>query len=182
MNLNDLNWRDFHTIALDFDGIFTDNKVFVNEQGLETVKCDRGDGLGFDLLRKFVLHEKWDLEYFVISKERNPVVLKRCEKLKIICYHGVDNKKSFLENYLNERFGETILSRKGLIYLGNDLNDLSSILLSGLSVSPIDAHNIVKERVDIVLEEKGGHGFLRSFIEKFLNIDHKHLTQYKYFD
>ena len=74
MNLNDLNWRDFHTIALDFDEAFPIIKL-VNEQGLETVNVMGWCGLGFDLLRKFVLHEN-DLEYFVISKERNPVVLK----------------------------------------------------------------------------------------------------------
>lgn len=182
MSLGNYNWQDFHSIAFDFDGIFTDNKVFVDEFGNESVRCDRGDGLAFDILRKFILLRNWDLKYFVISKEKNPVVIRRCEKLKIPCYGGVDNKKVFLKNYLKERFGDDLNAKKGLIYLGNDLNDLSSITFSGLSVAPCDAHNLVKEKVNFVLEEKGGNGFIRSFIEKFLNLDYKLLTEYNFFD
>ncbi len=182
MSLGNNNWKEFHSIAFDFDGIFTDNKVIVDEFGNESVKCDRADGLGFDLLEKFIALKKWDLQYFVISKEKNPVVIRRCEKLKITCHGGIDNKKAFLKNYLKERFGENTNSNKGLIYLGNDLNDLSSICFSGLSVAPIDSHYLVKEKVDFVLEEKGGDGFIRSFIEKFLNVNYNMLTEFRFFD
>ena len=43
------DWRDLHTIVFDFDGVFTDNKVWVDQNGVESVRCDRGDGLGFDI-------------------------------------------------------------------------------------------------------------------------------------
>jgi 3-deoxy-D-manno-octulosonate 8-phosphate phosphatase KdsC-like HAD superfamily phosphatase len=42
--------KNIHTIVFDFDGVFTNNKVWVDEDGKETVRCDRSDGLGFDLL------------------------------------------------------------------------------------------------------------------------------------
>ena len=49
----ELKWKDFHTLIFDFDGVFTNNKVYVDEIGKEFVKCDRSDGLAFDILRKF---------------------------------------------------------------------------------------------------------------------------------
>ena len=90
----------FHTIIFDFDGIFTNNKVFVSEHGIESVMCDRSDGLGLDLLRIFKEKYEWDLDLFVISTEKNVVVKKRTEKLKIACFYGIGNKLSFLKNYL----------------------------------------------------------------------------------
>ena len=50
---NTISWRNIHTIVFDFDGVFTDNKVYTNQDGKESVCCDRGDGLGFDILRNF---------------------------------------------------------------------------------------------------------------------------------
>ena len=182
INLKSLNWQDFHTFAFDFDGVFTNNKVIVDEFGNESVVCDRSDGLALDMLKKFITLNKWDLKYFVISKETNKVVLKRCEKLGINCFFGVDNKKKFLKDYLNKRFGEYESSREGLIYLGNDLNDLSSMLFAGLSVAPNDAHTIIKGIANYVIDKKGGDSFVRNFIEEFLKIDKENLTSYNFFD
>ena len=44
-----LSWKNIHTIIFDFDGVFTDNKVYISENGKESVRCDRGDGLAFDM-------------------------------------------------------------------------------------------------------------------------------------
>ena len=52
----ELKWKDFHTLIFDFDGVFTNNKVYVDEIGKEFVKCDRSDGLAFDILRKFLIN------------------------------------------------------------------------------------------------------------------------------
>ena len=76
-------WNEFHTIVFDFDGVFTDNKVYLNEQGEESIRCDRSDGLGINLLNRFKIKNSWDLEYFILSKEKNIVVNKRAEKLQI---------------------------------------------------------------------------------------------------
>ena len=38
------NWQKFHTMILDFDGVFTNNKVFVDQEGKESIRCDRSDG------------------------------------------------------------------------------------------------------------------------------------------
>lgn len=46
--------RNFHIIVLDFDGVFTDNKVFVNSYAFEYVRCDRSDSIGLNILKKFI--------------------------------------------------------------------------------------------------------------------------------
>ena len=44
------NINEIELLIFDFDGVFTDNKVLLNEQGLETVVCDRSDGLSIERL------------------------------------------------------------------------------------------------------------------------------------
>ena len=56
------DWQSIHTIVFDFDGVFTDNKVWVDQDGKESVRCDRGDGLAFEVLRRFVSQRNWKLE------------------------------------------------------------------------------------------------------------------------
>ena len=75
--------RDVRLLALDFDGVMSDNRVIVLEDGREAVACSRGDGMGMDLLRAA------GLPAVVISKEGNPVVTARCRKLKLPCVQGV---------------------------------------------------------------------------------------------
>ncbi len=170
-------WSKFHTIVFDFDGVFTNNKVYFNEKGEESIRCDRADGLGLNILKKFKIKHSWDLEYFILSKEQNIVVNKRAEKLQIESFRGINNKKNFIENYLLSRFGNIEYAKNGVVYLGNDLNDLSAIQLCGFSMAPIDAHEIIKKNVNIILSKKGGDGFVREAIEKLIQIENMSLDQ-----
>ena len=80
-----LNVKDIDLIAFDFDGVLTDNKVLVDENGTESVFANRGDGLAISLLKDL------GISIVVISTE-NEVVQKRCKKMKVDCYNGVENK------------------------------------------------------------------------------------------
>jgi len=162
-----IDWKSIHTIVFDFDGVFTDNKVWVDQDGKESVRCDRGDGLAFDMLRRFVIQRNWNLEYFILSKEKNPVVSSRANKLQVSCTQGVSNKVDYLKNYL----AENQKIPQGLVYLGNDLNDLAAMRFSGFSVAPSDAHPLIQREAKLVLQQKGGEGFVRAFIEKLLGIE-----------
>ena len=170
-------WFDFHTLVFDFDGIFTNNKVYLNQRGEESIRCDRGDGLGLDMLRAFISKYDWNLDMFILSKELNPVVSSRAKKLKIKCNQGISNKLKFINEYLLSRFGDVDYSSSGLIYLGNDLNDLESIIFSGFSACPIDSHSLVKDQVNLVIDKKGGEGFVREFIEKLISLDTKTVNE-----
>lgn len=154
-----------HTVAFDFDGVFTDNKVWVDQDGRESVRCDRGDGLAFDLVRAFQKLGKINAEFFILSKETNPVVLSRAAKLRLVCHHGVGDKLRFMGEYLTTRFPSDPDPFAGLIYLGNDLNDLPLMRRAGYAVAPSDAHPWVQEVAHLVLEQRGGEGFVRAFIE-----------------
>ena len=163
---------ELHTIVFDFDGVFTDNKVWVDQEGRETVCCDRGDGLALDMVRTFQRTGRLDAELFILSKEPNPVVVTRANKLKLACHHGVNDKLAFVRDHVARRFPEDPEPMSGLVYLGNDLTDLPVMRAAGFSVAPADGHPLVKAVADLVLEERGGQGFVRAFIERLLGIAH----------
>ena len=162
---------DVHTVAFDFDGVFTDNAVWVDQDGRESVRCDRGDGLAFDLVRAVRRLRPMSTEFFILSKETNPVVLARARKLRIDCHNAVGCKLAFMTAYLTNRFPGHGDPFAGLVYLGNDLNDLPLMRRVGYAVAPADAHRLVLDVADLVMEQKGGHGFVRAFLERFLGID-----------
>lgn len=159
-----------HTVAFDFDGVFTDNKVWVDQDGRESVRCDRGDGLAFDLVRAFQKQGRLNAEFFILSKESNPVVLTRSKKLKLECHHGIRDKLAFMREYLTMRFPQDQSPFAGLVYLGNDLNDLPLMEYVGYVVAPADAHPRVLKSAHWVLKQKGGDGFVRAFVERMLGI------------
>ncbi|NVK18608.1 MAG: HAD hydrolase family protein [Methylocystaceae bacterium] len=160
-----------HTIAFDFDGIFTDNKVWVKEDGSESVRCDRGDGLAFDFVRYFQKQGKLTKDIMILSKETNAVVQQRAKKLKIICQNATDNKLDFMDNYLKNKKLSQADHWEGFIYIGNDLNDLPLMRKASYGVAPSDAHDKILEIADLVLHERGGEGFVRAFVEKLLRIN-----------
>jgi N-acylneuraminate cytidylyltransferase len=138
-------------LALDFDGVMTDNRVLVFEDGREAVLCSRGDGMGLDLLRAT------GIPILVISKEGNPVVTARCRKLKIPCEQGVADKLPVLERAARER--GVALSQ--VAFMGNDVNDLSCLRAVGLGIAPADAHPQVLRQADLITIAAGGVGAVR---------------------
>jgi len=165
------NWKQVHTIIYDFDGVFTDNSVYIDQDGLESVRCSRSDSLGIKFLNSFLHIKGSNIKQFILSTERNEVVKRRADKLKIQCFNGIENKINFIKKYLKTNYENEISKEKGIIYLGNDLNDLAAIKYCGYSIAPSDAHYKIKQSCDLVLENKGGEGFVRQFIEEFIGIE-----------
>ena len=160
------DWKSVHTIVFDFDGVFTNNKVWVDQNGVESVCCDRSDGLGLDFLRVFAEKNNWYLNYFILSKEKNSVVSTRAKKIQVKSVQAISDKADYLTTYLREKN----LSPCGLIYLGNDLNDLAAMEVSGYSVAPLDAHPLIMKQADLILQKNGGEGFVREFIELLIGL------------
>ena len=75
-------FRKIRLVAFDFDGVFTDNMVYVFENGSEAVRCFRSDGIGLQKLKQL------GIETAIISTESNPVVSARARKLKIRCFNS----------------------------------------------------------------------------------------------
>ena len=161
---------NIHTVAFDFDGVFTDNKIWVDQDGREMVRCDRADGLAFDMVRNFQRRGLINAEFFILSREPNPVVMARAGKLKLDCHHGVYDKLAFMRAHLAARFPGSPNPFEGLVQLGNDLNDVPLMRRAGYAVAPSDAHPRVLEIAHLVLTQKGGEGFVRAFVERMLGI------------
>jgi N-acylneuraminate cytidylyltransferase len=142
-------------LVLDFDGVFTDNRVIVFQDGREAVICDRGDGWGMAQLKKL------GILILVLSAEENPVVQVRCDKLGIACMHGVQDKLAALMEWLRE----DKLDATQVVYVGNDVNDLACMQAVGCGVAVSDAHPHVKAAARITLSMPGGQGALRELVE-----------------
>jgi YrbI family 3-deoxy-D-manno-octulosonate 8-phosphate phosphatase len=145
-------------VVFDFDGVMTDNGLWVDSDGLELVRCDRGDGWGLARLAEA------GVEACVLSTEENPVVAARCRKLNLPCAHGLTDKRSAL---LEEIRGRGI-SADGVIYVGNDVNDLPALREVGLAVAPADSHPDVLTEADWVLAAPGGRGAVREVCDAIL--------------
>jgi YrbI family 3-deoxy-D-manno-octulosonate 8-phosphate phosphatase len=162
------DFQDFHTIIFDFDGVFTDNFVYINDIGAETVRCSRADSYGISLLSQFVNHSGRKIDLFVLSTETNQVVIKRCRKMGIDCHIGERHKAQYLDEWYSKNRPELPDPYTGTIYFGNDLNDLPVMQKVGTSFAPADAHPRIKEVATHVLMANGGQGFVREGIELIL--------------
>ncbi len=160
-----LKLESIKTLVLDFDGVFTDNKVYINQKGEEMVMCDRGDGMGLELLRK-----KTNIDILVLSKETNPVVSARCRKLNIECYQSIENKIELLKKIINKK-GQNL---QETCYVGNDINDSECLKAVGIPTVVSDAHSSVIPLAKLVLRKKGGHGAIRELCDMIL--DNKNIT------
>lgn len=146
-------------VVFDFDGVLTDNRVLVFDNGREAVWCNRADGLGFDMLR----HAAFAV--LILSTERNAAVRCRARKLKVPCLQGVADKKKALEIFC--RKGRVELNE--VLYVGNDLNDMKAMQSVRWRASPADAHPRIRKLSNIRLKLKGGEGVARELAELLLN-------------
>lgn len=142
-------------VVFDFDGVFTDNRVSIDQQGRESAVASRGDGMGIGMLKKT------GLPLLVISKEPVPIVVHRCQKLGLECLHGVDDKLPLLRQWLNERN----LELANTIYMGNDVNDLECLSAAGCGVAPSDAHPEALAVANLILDMAGGQGAVRQLCD-----------------
>ncbi len=144
-------------VAFDFDGVFTDNMVYVMQDGSEAVRCFRGDGLG---LRKL---ESAGIATVVISTETNPVVTARSRKLKIRCIQSCHDKLHALERVA----AELGISLAQTAFVGNDINDLDCLKAVGLPIVVNDAHPDVIPYAKYRTRARGGNGAVRELCDLF---------------
>lgn len=150
--------KQIDLLIFDFDGVMTDDRVWVDQDGGESVAANRRDGLGIAMLRKA------GIPMLVLSTEPNPVVAARCRKLELTAIQGVGDKKAALRSLLEERK----LDPQHVVYLGNDINDLPCFPLVGCAVVVGDAHPDVIAQADLVLAHRGGHGAVRELCDKIM--------------
>ncbi len=157
---NKIDIHHLDLIVYDFDGVMTDNRVLVFDDGQEAVWCNRSDGLAVGLLRRC------GLKQLILSTETGAVVAARARKLGLEVLHGVDDKKAALTDYCRERR----IDLKKVFYIGNDLNDLAVMSAVGYPAAPQDAAARIKRIARIVVKKNGGDGVIRELIEHHLDL------------
>jgi len=133
----------------------TDNKVYVDQNGNETVKVSRADGLGVSEIKKM------GIEQIIISSEENLVVSARAKKLAIDCLQGIKDKKDTLIKFCDENKYDL----KNTIFVGNDINDIEVMKIVGHAICPQDSHKKIKNISDYILTNKGGQGVIRELYD-----------------
>ncbi len=141
--------------VFDFDGVFTDNRVWVNERGEEALTFSRSDGLG---LRRL---DEVGVRSLIESMEENSIVGARARKLRVDCLQGIADKLAVLR----ERTAEAGLSLEETAFIGNDINDADCLRAVGCPVVPADAWPEVKPLARWVLSRSGGSGCVREFCD-----------------
>lgn len=143
-------------IFFDFDGVFTDNHVYVTTDGVESVRCWRGDGIGLQKLKKL------QIPIYIISTEKNKVVASRAQKLGIPCYQDVNEKLEIVKKLLIQHE----VTEDRAMFVGNDENDLSALNYVGIPVIPKDAAApLLVNKKFIQCETAGGEGVVREICE-----------------
>ncbi len=145
-------------VVFDFDGVFTDNRVYVQQDGTESVSCFRGDSLGTNALKKA------GIRTMILSTETNPVVQARAGKMDLEVHSGCGDKGEFLAQFMRDQN----IDPSQAIFVGNDVNDLAAMKLVGFPVCPADAHPEVQIMVSLILTIKGGAGCVREICDLLL--------------
>ncbi len=145
-------------VVFDFDGVLTDNRVWVDAEGHEFVAAYRSDSLGIQALRKA------GIATLVLSTEKDGAVAARCRKMGVPALQGVEDKAARLTEYLKEHEWDA----REVLFVGNDVNDLPCFDLVGCAVAVADAQPEVLRQADIILTRRGGHGAVRELCDMLL--------------
>jgi YrbI family 3-deoxy-D-manno-octulosonate 8-phosphate phosphatase len=146
-------------IFLDVDGVMTDGRITLNDQGEETKSFNVKDGLGLKLLMAY------GIEVVIVSGRESMAVVHRAEELGITEVHqGVNDKKALCRGIIREKG----LKKEEICSIGDDLPDLPMLMNAGTRISVSDAAKEVKEVASFITKSKGGDGAVREACEWIL--------------
>ena len=145
-------------IVYDFDGVMTDNRVLIFQDGTEAVFVNRADGWGVAKLRRAGFRQ------IILSTETNQVVSARAIKLQIKVLQGCSDKVQELKSFC--QINDIDLTK--VLYVGNDVNDLDAMRLVGFPVAPADAHPEILKIAKYITKARGGEGVIRELSEWLL--------------
>ncbi len=148
-------------LALDCDGVLTDNYIYVDNAGNESSRFSHYDGHGIRALRES------GVMVVVISGQISPYVKRRCEKMGLPCIQEVSDKLETLGELL---CAEQIFQMPPLIknvsprevcFVGDDTNDIGIMSYVGVPIAVANAMPEVKKIAAYVTEKNGGEGAVR---------------------
>ena len=153
------SFNKINTLAMDFDGVFTNNKSVTFVDGAESVYCSKLDSLGISMLKQL------GINLLVITSELHSSVKSRLNKLKIEFIQTTDNKALVLNSYMQKKN----ISSENLCYIGNDINDNSVANLVSIFATPSDAALSTIKISHYVSPYSGGNGCIRDICDKIIS-------------
>tara|TARA_B100000780_G_scaffold263367_1_gene217215 strand:- start:15072 stop:15578 length:507 start_codon:yes stop_codon:yes gene_type:complete len=153
--IKDIDLSIIELVVFDFDGVFTNNFVYVDEHGVEQVRCNRSDGLGLKKLKEI------NINSYIVSTETNNVVQARAKKLGISCLNAIEDKGSAVKDLvksLNIDLGR-------VMFVGNDINDIPAFKAVGFPVGVADSYNDIDEYILFKTIRLGGCGAVREICD-----------------
>jgi 3-deoxy-D-manno-octulosonate 8-phosphate phosphatase (KDO 8-P phosphatase) len=161
-------------LLMDCDGVLTDGRIWLFEDGEEQKGFHTRDGLGIDLLHRAGLRSG------IISGRSSGAVARRAHSLgmSFVVQGHQEKRKAFADTVL-----QASVSNVEVAYIGDDLNDIPLLLQSGLGVAVADAVLETRECAHYVTNAAGGYGAVREVVELILKAQGrwddviKHYTQ-----
>ena len=152
-------FKKITTFIFDVDGVLTDGTILVLENGLQARCMNIKDGFALQLA------VKKDYRILILSGAAASPVIERLNGLGITDVHtGITDKKLFVENYM----ANNNLKEAEILFMGDDIPDLSAMSIVGLPVCPADAVREIREISKYNSPLKGGYGCVRDVIEKVM--------------
>ncbi len=146
-------------LFLDVDGVLTDGRITLNENGEEVKTFDVKDGLGLKLLMND------GVEVVIVTGRRSRVVAHRARELGIReVYQGISDKRAVCKRLIAQKG----LKKSEVGAVGDDLPDLAMFRESGLRITVADGAGEVREQADFITHKRGGYGAVRELSEWIL--------------
>jgi 3-deoxy-D-manno-octulosonate 8-phosphate phosphatase (KDO 8-P phosphatase) len=154
--------KNIRAVALDVDGVLTDGTFVWGAKDEESKRFSFRDVMGISLGKKA------GIVFALISGEDSPLVDRFARKMGIADVHkGCKDKAAALRQFA-EGHGFAL---ENVCFIGDDVNDLSALAISGLSAAPADAHPSVRQAVAYVAQACGGHGAVREILDYLVGND-----------
>ena len=149
-------------LILDFDGVFTDNNVYTDTNGIELIKTSKYDSLALSKFR----NEFPTFPIVVISSEENECVRQRCKKLKLQIFHEINNKVSIAVEWSKQKK----ISLQNCIFICNDINDIELCKIVGYPIGVADCNKKINPYIKARTQSAGGHRAISEVLETITNI------------
>jgi len=148
--------KKLKALALDVDGVLTDNCFTWDARGGESKRFSFRDVMGISIARKA------GFLFALISGETTPLVDRYAAKMSIADVHkGCKEKAAALREFA-ARHG---LALEEVGFMGDDVNDVGALAIAGFAAAPADAHPKARQAAAYVTEACGGHGSVREVLD-----------------
>lgn len=155
--------KEIKMIVSDFDGVFTDGSLYISEQNEVQKKLNFKDIMGVSLLIKN------GYKFGIISGEKSNILNYFSEKFNIEDIHGGIRQKGIVLKEIMEKYD---FKSNEILYIGDDINDISAMELVKYAVAPKNANPVLQFKIKHlqITSSFGGNGAIREIADCLVNL------------